>query len=110
MEEVIKGLLEKGILYIKEGKWSTDFDKDTDYPDYSLLGVPTSVQGAVEARLRNLPDATRQMLTLAAVIGRQFGFNTLLPMTGAEEAALLDRVEEALRAQLIREVRAAGED
>ena len=110
IEEVIKGLFEQGILYIKEGKWSTDFDKDTDYPDYSLLGVPTSVQGAVEARLRNLPDATRQMLTLAAVIGRQFGFDTLLAVTGAEEAALLDRVEEALRAQLIREVRAAGED
>jgi len=110
LEEVIKGLFEQGVLYIKDGKWSTDFDKDTDYADYSLLGVPTSVQAAVEARLRSLGDQTRQILTQAAVIGRQFSFDILQAVTATEEAVLLDRVEEALRAQLIREVRAAGED
>ncbi len=107
IEEVIKGLFEQGTLYIKDRQWSTDFDA---IKDYSLLEAPTSVHGAVEARLRNLSDATRQVLTHAAVIGRQFSFDTLLAVTGTEETTLLDRVEEAMRAQLIREVRGAGED
>jgi len=107
IEEVIKTLFEKGTLYIKDGQWSTDFD---DIKDYSLLEVPTSVHSAVETRLRNLDDQTRQVLTHAAVVGRQFGFDVLLALTGVGEAVLLDRVEEAIRGQLIREVRALGED
>ncbi|HEY3248995.1 MAG TPA: protein kinase [bacterium] len=107
IEEVIKGLFEQGALYIKDGQWSTDFD---DVRDYSMLSVPSSVHSAVEARLRTLNDPTRQTLTSAAVIGKQFGFDTLLAAAGTDETTLLDRVEEALRAQLIREVRGVGED
>ncbi len=107
IEEVIKGLFEQGTLYIKDGHWSTDFD---NIQDYSLLEVPTSVHGAVEARLRNLSDPTRQILSHAAVIGRQFDFDTLRALTETDETSLLDRVEEAIRAQLIREVRSAGAD
>jgi len=107
IEEVIKGLFERETLYIKDGQWSTDFD---DIRDYSFLEVPTSVHNAVDTRLRHLNDQTRQVLTLAAVVGRQFGFDVLLALTGIEEGALLDRVEEAISAQLIKEVRQAGED
>jgi tetratricopeptide (TPR) repeat protein len=107
IEEVIKGLFERGTLYIKDGSWTTDFD---DIRDYSFLEVPTSVQGAVETRLRSLDEETRQVLTQAAVIGRQWSFDSLLAVTGADESSLLDRVERAIRAQLIREVRSAGKD
>jgi tetratricopeptide (TPR) repeat protein len=107
IEEVLKGLFERGTLYIKDGQWSTDFD---DIRDYSVLEIPTSVQGAVETRLRSLDEVTRQLLTHASVIGRQFGFDLLLAAAGTSETELLDRIEEALRAQLIREVRGAGAD
>src|SRR3990170_7393741 len=107
IEEVIKGLFEQATLYIKDGRWSTDFD---DIQDYSLMAVPTSIHDAVETRLRTLDEPSRQMLTQAAVIGQQFDFDTLLAVTSGAEDSLLDRVEEVIRAQLIREVRAAGED
>jgi len=107
IEEVIKGLFEQGTLYIKDGQWSTDFDQ---VKNYSLLEIPTSAQGAVEVRLRNLDDATRHMLTQAAVVGRQFGFDTLQTLSGSAEGPLLDQIEAAMRAQLIREVRGAGGD
>lgn len=107
IEEVIKGLFERGVLYIKDGQWSTDFD---DARDYSMLEIPSSVHGAVESRLRNLREETRQVLLPAAVVGRQFGFEVLQSVTGQAEGALLDRIEEAVRAQLIREVRSSGED
>ena len=106
-EEVIKGLFERGVLYIKDGQWSTDFD---DAKDYSMLEIPSSVHGAVESRLRTLREETRQVLLPAAVIGRQFGFDVLQAVTGQPEEDLLDRIEEAVRAQLIREVRGSGED
>lgn len=107
IEEVIKGLFERGTLYIKDGEWSTDFD---DIKDYSLLELPTTAQSAVETRLRALGDQTRHVLTHAAVIGRQFAFDVLLALTELDESSLLDRVEEAIRAQLIREVRGTAED
>jgi len=107
IEEVIKGLFERGTLYLKDGSWTTDFD---DIRDYSFLEVPTSVQGAVETRLRSLDEDTRQVLTHAAVIGRQWSFDALLAVAGADETSLLDRVERAIRAQLIREVRGPGKD
>ncbi|HEV8339947.1 MAG TPA: protein kinase [bacterium] len=107
IEEVIKGLFERGTLYIKDGSWTTDFD---DVRDYSFLEVPGSVQGAVETRLRSLDEETRQALTHAAVIGRQWSFDALLAVTGADESALLDQVERAIRAQLIREVRGPVKD
>ncbi len=115
IEEVIKALFEQGTLYIKDGQWSTDFD---DIRDYSLLETPTSIRSAVEARLRNLSEPTRQVLTHAAVIAAargareqgDFSFDTLLRVSGLDETALLDRVEEALRAQFIREIRGAGGD
>jgi tetratricopeptide (TPR) repeat protein len=107
IEEVLKGLFEQGTLYIKDGQWSTDFD---EVKDYSLLEIPTSVRGAVETRLRTLGEGSQQILSQAAVIGRQFSFDTVLAVTGAEESFLLDRIEETLHAQLIREVRGAGED
>jgi len=111
IEEVIKGLFERGTLYIKDGAWTTDLDTDNrGVADYSFLEVPTSVQTAVETRLRHLDDHSRQVLTLAAVVGSQFSFDVLLAITELEEATLLDRVEEAIRGQLIKEVRQAGED
>ncbi|MGH2348492.1 MAG: protein kinase domain-containing protein, partial [bacterium] len=112
IEEVIKGLFEQGTLYIKDGQWSTDLDDAVRAAaaDYSMLSVPTSVHGAVEARLRTLDEPARQMLTTAAVIGKQFEFDVLLAVAGTDETTLLDRIEEALRAQLIREVRGSGED
>jgi tetratricopeptide (TPR) repeat protein len=115
LEEVIKALFEQGTLYIKDGQWSTDFD---DIRDYSLLETPTSIRSAVEARLRNLSESTRQVLTHAAVIAAargareqgDFSFDALLRISGLDETALLDRVEEALRAQFVREIRGAGAD
>ncbi|HEY6103340.1 MAG TPA: protein kinase, partial [bacterium] len=107
IEEVLKGLFERGALYIKDGQWSTDFD---DTRDYSMLEIPSSVHGAVESRLRTLREETRQVLLPAAVTGRQFSFDVLQAVTELSEDALLDRIEEAVRAQLIREVRGAGED
>lgn len=68
--------------------------------------VPQSVRSVITRRLEGLSEECRQVLTLAAVIGREFGLN-LVETAGASlnpASALgkgLDLVEEAVAARLI---------
>jgi len=104
IEEVCKALVESGKLYFADGRWHR--------PSTEELGVPQSVRVAIQARLRVLPTESQEVLRLAAVLGREFDFDTLVSATGAssgsgqalDEEALIDALENAERAQLIEEV------
>jgi tetratricopeptide (TPR) repeat protein len=100
VEEVIRHLLETGGVYSEAGRWAVDPAAVEE------LAVPQGVRDLIEGRLSRLSDACRDVLTQAAVLGRQFDFATLGRMTGLGEDALLDAVEEALRAQVIAERKA----
>ena len=107
IEEVINALFEKGTLYIKDGEWSTDFDEGGRYAE---MAVPATVRTAIQARLQGLRDGCRQVLTHAAVLGRQFRLDALAQVTGKDEEELVDLLDEALAARLLREVRVEGQD
>jgi ABC-type transport system substrate-binding protein/class 3 adenylate cyclase len=75
LEEAIRDLVERGALQRDNGKWTLAVDEDE-------LAIPALVQGALQARLDRLDPATRQVLSIAAVIGRTFGiplFERLVP-------------------------------
>ncbi len=97
LEEIIRHLLETGGVYSEAGRWKVDRGA------VEALAVPRGVRDLLESRLSRLSDACRNVLTLAAVLGRQFDFATLGHMAELDEEALLDLVEEALRAQIIKE-------
>jgi len=107
IEEVINALFEQGTLYIKDGEWSTDFDEGGRYAE---MAVPATVRTAIQARLQGLRDGCRQVLTHAAVLGRQFRLDALAQVTGKDEEELVDLLDEALAARLLREVRVEGQD
>jgi predicted ATPase len=107
IEQVIQALFQQGTLYIKDGQWSTDFDEGGRYAD---MPIPASVRGVVDARLKPLGEASRRALLYAAILGRQFSFDMLRRVLGETEDQLLDVLDQALRARLIREVRVGGED
>ncbi|HEU5037129.1 MAG TPA: BTAD domain-containing putative transcriptional regulator [Nocardioides sp.] len=65
--------------------------------------LPTAVADVINRRLLRLPDATVGALRAAAVIGRQFDTPTLATITGIDEDDLLDVVEPAQAAGLVRE-------
>lgn len=67
------------------------------------LRIPRSVQAAVRERFALLSDHARQMITLAAVIGRQFDFDLLQKLTHLDEYELLRIIRELIAAQLITE-------
>ena len=64
---------------------------------------PTAVSEVLTRRLARLPDETVRALRTAAVIGRQFDTPTLAAATGIDEDDLLDVVEPAQAAGLVRE-------
>jgi ABC-type oligopeptide transport system substrate-binding subunit len=100
IEEVCKALVESGKLYYQDGQWKR--------PSMEELGIPQSVRVAIQARFGRLPVQVQDTLGLAAVLGRQFDFDTLAQASDAEEDALIDHLETAELAQLIGEVSREG--
>ncbi len=95
IEEVCKALVESGKLYFENGSWHR--------PDISELGIPQSVKVAIQSRVGKLTPETQEVLNQAAVLGREFEFETLLAALESKEEPVIVALEEAERAQLIEE-------
>jgi tetratricopeptide (TPR) repeat protein len=106
VEEVCKALVESGQVYFVDGAWGR--------LDMEELEIPQSVRVAIQSRVGKMPPECQEILHLAAVLGREFAFETLLAASdpspgsgqGAGEEDLIDALECAGRAQLVEEVRA----
>src|SRR5438445_370060 len=73
------------------------------------LPVPEGVREAIRRRLAPLPAPCRDALTLASVVGREFGLGALQRACGLGADALLEVLRPALgREILVRDPRAAG--
>jgi tetratricopeptide (TPR) repeat protein len=59
---------------------------------------------AIQARIGNLPGDVQETLTLGAIIGREFDFDTLTTTSLHDEDSLIIALETAERAQLIEEI------
>jgi type II secretory pathway predicted ATPase ExeA len=71
-----------------------------------LLGEddpPTAVQEVLSRRLQRLPAGTVEALSAACVVGREFDADLLAAATGDDVDELVDRLEPALAAGLVRE-------
>lgn len=63
--------------------------------------VPQSIRAVISQRLRRLSDETRQLLILAAVVGREFDLAVLGLLGDGNSEALLARLDEAAAAGLL---------
>ena len=95
--EVLRSLVESGrLLYDPTTeRWSVDRS--------APLGLPESVRDVIARRVERLGDEAREVLTLAAVIGRSFELELLVRLTDTTESELLDRLEAAVAASLLDE-------
>jgi DNA-binding SARP family transcriptional activator len=64
---------------------------------------PAAVNDVLARRLKRLPDATLSALRWAALVGRQFDLATLAAASRVEEDDLLDHLDPALEAGLVRD-------
>jgi hypothetical protein len=100
VEEVLRHLVETGALRREGGRWTGE--------PVSALGIPESVRDVVGRRLSRLSDAANRALGVAAVVGRDFDTALIEAAGGPSGDALLDALDEALRARLLRETEVPG--
>ena len=73
------------------------------------VSVPPGVRAAVGRRLSALSEGCNELLTVAAVVGREFTDELLVMLSDADDAGVLGLEEEALAAHVIEESDAAGQ-
>jgi serine/threonine protein kinase len=100
IEEVCKALVESGQLIFKDSRW--------ERPSMEELSIPQGVKVAIQSRMTKLSEETQNILLFSSVIGRVFDYPTLEKVSEKDEDSLIDCLEEALRAQLIEEIRDTG--
>lgn len=94
--EVWRLLIDSDRVLHRGGGWTTDFS-------IAELGIPEGVRQVVEQRLGRLDATTQRLLTCAAAFTGPFGLADLAPLLdGTGEAGLLDALDEALAAGLVR--------
>jgi eukaryotic-like serine/threonine-protein kinase len=81
----------------------------------SDIAIPDGVREALGRRLNRLTEETNELLQIAAIIGRDFTYDTLTLLGPPErisddrdDEALLKMIEEALEARVIEETEQAG--
>ena len=95
VEELIKTLIEEGIILREAQQWHVQQERLTD------LKVPATLTGVLQARLDNLPAADREVLQQASVVGRVFWNKVVEHMRNPETGASGSPVQVADRLEML---------
>lgn len=96
--EVLRDLGEKGVLHQDhEGCWTASQSLDQ-------LSLPESLREVIGARIARLGEPAGQILSVAAIIGREFDLELLSRASGIDEDQLLDALDAAAAAALVEEL------
>lgn len=81
-------------------------DHDSPGRDQKLEGVhrdiPPSIRDVVRLRFDRLPEQTRHVLSVAAILSPGFDFPILRALIGLDESDLLDTIDDALASDFLR--------
>ena len=95
VSEVLRHLVETGALYQdSSGRWVSDLSVDE-------VTLPDSVREVIGARVGRLGADAGKVLSMAAVIGRDFDIDVLARATQTSEDDLLDILEAAAAVALV---------
>lgn len=98
VSEVLRHLVETGALYQDvSGRWVSDLSLDE-------VTLPDSVREVIGARVGRLGPDAGKVLSMAAVIGRDFDLDVLARASETSEDDLLDILEAAAEVALVREL------
>jgi class 3 adenylate cyclase/predicted ATPase len=95
VEELIKALIEEGIILRDAQQWQVQTEQLTD------LKVPATLTGVLQARLDNLPVADREVLQRASVVGRVFWDKVVEHMHNPETSVSGSPVQVAERLEML---------
>ena len=86
--QTLRALVEDGRLYSANGRWC--FESTTD------LALPRAIGDLLARRLERLTPERREILTMAALLGREFDPDTLLAACDHGDDQVLDAIDAAL--------------
>ena len=100
--EVLRHLTDTGMIgQNAEGRWVAEGPLDG-------FSLPDSVREVIAARVRRLGKEAGNVLSVAAVIGRDFDLDVLARATATSDDDLLDLLDAAAAVALVRDVGDAG--
>ncbi len=91
IQEVIRYMVEEGYVAREGGRW---LPAEGTGPG---TGMPEGLHDVVDKRLSRLSPECNRLLSVAAVIGRDFDLQTLRGVAGLSEDELLAGIEEVVR-------------
>jgi DNA-binding NarL/FixJ family response regulator len=92
LTELLLGLREDGLLEVQNGQARTRATR-----------LPTRMRVTMRDRLARMSPPARNVVTVAAALGRRFTFAAVTDMLGAAPSELLDAVAELIRADFFEE-------
>ena len=95
VEELIKMLIEDGVIVRGDKRWHVEPDRLAD------VHVPPTLTGVLQARLDSLPREEKKLLQRASVVGRLF-WDAVVSELKAGDADSVDRDEIALLLDAVR--------
>ncbi len=95
VEELIRELIDRGVLVQQEGSWRAS-------EATAEVEVPETLEKVIQARLDRLPQPERSTLQAASVIGRRFAYRVLGAIASAN-GDLSDHLLHLQQADLVRE-------
>ncbi len=95
VEEIIRSLLDAGLVIRENGHWRAT-------REIVDITIPDTLVGVITARLDRLEESTRQIVQAAAVLGREFTFEVLGDVAVAPES-LESAITSLQRREIIRE-------
>lgn len=100
--EMVRALAEEGGLYHRNGNWEVDYQK------LKGLKIPKKVKDLLGERLGKLSHEALRILSIAAVIGKEFRLDMLKKVGECDDESLFTTVEEGIGAGVIKESRIRG--
>jgi tetratricopeptide (TPR) repeat protein/archaellum biogenesis ATPase FlaH len=97
VQEVVRYLAEEGLITQKEGRWRPA--KDTPLE----MNIPEGLRDVIGKRLSLLSKECNQLLSVASVIGREFGIDTLRAVVAMKEDIFVNALREAVRLSVLEE-------
>jgi tetratricopeptide (TPR) repeat protein/archaellum biogenesis ATPase FlaH len=97
VQEVVRYLVEEGLITRKDGQWRPTRDTPLE------MSIPEGLRDVIGKRLSLLSPECNKLLSVASVIGREFALETLKAVAGINEDVFVNALKEAVRLSILEE-------
>ncbi len=102
--EYLRAAVGESLLYRERGHWRVATDDAGDARAFETLALPGSLQELVERRLRRLSPGARDLVQMAAVLGRQLDSALLETVADLDERGFLEARAELCTREILEDV------